>query len=293
MKIKLKKLFYNNSWHNPKSRKKYKHVTYNGLNIEIPNCNKLDVNLSVNCALKSLENYKNFTNIRKSRILKNISKQIIKHSSILASKESQELGKTFENAKKEIVACAKLWKHASNIIKKNKPKILKKTTTTLYEYIEPVGVVALIIPWNFPMIVLSERLPYILAAGNTVVIKPSENGSLSINYFLEILKKSGLPKGVVSFLTGDHVTGEHLVKNKDVSMISFTGSTDTGKKIYKFSSNTIKRLSLELGGKNPMAVFKDANLNKASNDIVYSFTHNAGQCCVSGSRLFVEKKNLQ
>ena len=84
-----------------KSRKKYKHVTYNGSNIEIPNCSKLDVNLSVNYALKSLENYKNFTNAQKSRILRNISKQIIKHSSILASKESQELGKTLKMQKKK------------------------------------------------------------------------------------------------------------------------------------------------------------------------------------------------
>ena len=157
---------------------------------------------------------------------------------------------------------------------------------------EPVGVVALIIPWNFPMIVLSERLPYILAAGNTVVIKPSETGSLSISYFFEILKKSALPKGVVGLITGDYSTGQHLVKHKDVSMISFTGSTATGKKIYNFASNTIKRLSLELGGKNPMVVFGDANLKKAADDIIHSFSHNAGQCCVSGSRLFIEKKSL-
>ena len=109
-KIKLEKLFYNNSWHKPKSKKIYRHVTHKGVNIEISNCNKLDVIYKY--ALKSAEKYQNFTNLRKAKILENISNQIIKNSSILAQKESQELGKTFENAEKEIIACAKLWKHA-------------------------------------------------------------------------------------------------------------------------------------------------------------------------------------
>ena len=99
------------------------------------------------------------------------------------------------------------------------------------------------------MIVLSERLPYILAAGNSVIIKPSENGNLSIEYFIKILESQGFPKGVINFLPGDGLTGKYLIKNKNVSMISFTGSTKTGKEIYSSSSNNIKRLSLELGGK--------------------------------------------
>jgi len=142
------------------------------------------------------------------------------------------------------------------------------------------------------MIVLSERLPYILAAGNTVIIKPSENGTLSIDYFIKIIENCGLPNGTVNYLTGDYKTGKYLAENKNISMISFTGSTKTGKEIYRNSSATLKRLSLELGGKNPMAVFSDANLDKASDEVIYSFTHNAGQCCVSGSRLFIEKKIL-
>ncbi len=177
--------------------------------------------------------------------------------------------------------------------KKKKPKILNKNKIKLYEYLEPVGVVALIIPWNFPMIVLSERLPYILAAGNSVVIKPSENGNLSIEYFVKILESQGSPKGVINYLPGDGLTGKHLVQNKNVSMISFTGSTKIGKEIYSSSSSNIKRLSLELGGKNPMAIFNDANFDSAADDIIYSFIHNAGQCCVSGSRLFIQKSSYK
>lgn len=289
-KIKLEKLFYNNRWQKPFSKKVYKFNTFDNKVIEVPNCNELDAANCVKSALEGLKIFKNYTNIKKSQILRNIAKKIKQESSVLALKESIELGKIFENSKKEMIACSNLWMHASKVIKKSQIKYLNKRGVKLYEYLEPVGVVALIIPWNFPMIVLSERLPYILAAGNSVVIKPSENGNLSIEHFIKILESEGLPKGLINYLPGDYLTGKHLVKNKNVSMISFTGSTSSGKKIYKIASETIKRLSLELGGKNPMAVFSDANLEKASKDIIYSFTHNAGQCCVAGSRLYIEKK---
>ena len=289
-KIKLKKFFYNNKWHIPKSNAFFVNQTSNGSIIKIPNRNKQDVEISISAAVKAQNSFSNFTNKKKSEILNKISIKIKKEANTLAKKESQELGKNFVNAKKEMIACANLWKHASQIIKNKKSKLIKKNNSKLYEIQEPIGVVALIIPWNFPMIVLSERLPYILAAGNSVVIKPSENGSLSINYFIQIIQNIGLPNGTINYLTGDFKTGKYLIENKNISMISFTGSTKTGKEIYKKSSNTIKRLSLELGGKNPMAVFSDANLDKACEDVVYSFSHNAGQCCVSGSRLFVEKK---
>ncbi len=292
-KIKLEKLFYNNKWQRPFSKKNYKFKTYEGTIIQIPKCNELDTKICVKSALDGLKKYKKLTNNQKSKILEKISKKIKSLSNTLAYKECKELGKTFKNAKKEMIACSKLWNHASKQVKKNKPKIIVKKKIRLHEYLEPVGVVALIIPWNFPMIVLSERLPYILAAGNSVIIKPSENGNLSIEYFIKILETQGFPKGVINFLPGDGLTGKYLVKNKNVSMISFTGSTKTGKEIYSISSSDIKRLSLELGGKNPMAIFNDANFDSAANDIIYSFTHNAGQCCVSGSRLFIQKSSYK
>ena len=290
--IKLKKFFYNNKWKLPSSKTFFNNKTSNNLIIKIPVCGKKDVDKSISSAVKAQNIFNNYTNKKKSKILNQISIKIKKEANILAKKESMELGKSFVNAKKEMIACAKLWKHASEIIKKKKDKLIIKDNKKLYEIQEPIGVVALIIPWNFPMIVLSERLPYILAAGNTVIIKPSENGTLSIDYFIKIIENSGLPNGTVNYLTGDYKTGKYLAENKNISMISFTGSTKTGKEIYRNSSATLKRLSLELGGKNPMAVFSDANLDKASDEVIYSFTHNAGQCCVSGSRLFIEKNIL-
>ena len=156
---------------------------------------------------------------------------------------------------------------------------------------EPVGIVSLIIPWNFPFIVLSERLPFILAAGNSVIIKPSEFASQSIIYLIKLIKKAGQKKGILNFITGKgEKIGKYLTEHKEINMISFTGSTSTGKKIMKSASNNIKRLNLELGGKNPILIFSDANISKTVDIIIKSFTLNSGQCCVATSRLFVEKK---
>ncbi|WP_440653527.1 aldehyde dehydrogenase family protein [Candidatus Pelagibacter sp. HIMB1542] len=289
-KIKLKKLFYNNQWKKPLGAKFYKHYTYNGTEVELPICNKEDIKKCVNSSKIGAKKFKAFSNIKKSKILKKISSIIKKEANTLALKESVELGKNFFNAKKEMLACADLWKHASKEVKKKKNKIINKKNVKLIEYMDPVGIVCLIIPWNFPMIVLSERLPYILAAGNSVIIKPSENGSLSINYFIDKIQNKGFPVGTINLITGNVETGKNLIKDKDINMISFTGSTKSGKEIYKESAKSLKRLSLELGGKNPMAIFHDANLNKAVDDILFSFVHNAGQCCVSGSRLYIHSK---
>ena len=121
---------------------------------------------------------------------------------------------------------------------------------------EPVGIVALLIPWNFPFIVLSERLPFIIAAGNSAIIKPSEYASQSIVKFLELTKEIKIKSGVFNLLTGSKEIGNLLVKNKNTNMVSFTGSTQVGKKIMKTCSNSIKRISLELGGKKFNDYFK-------------------------------------
>ena len=288
-KIKLKKLFYNNKWKKPSSTEIYKNYTYNGLEVEIPVCNKEDIKKCINSSKIGAKKLKSFSNIKKSKILKKISLIIKKEANTLALKESIELGKIFPMQKKK---CWRAQIFGNMQVKKlkKKNKIINKKNVKLIEYMDPVGVVCLIIPWNFPMIVLSERLPYILAAGNSVIIKPSENGSLSINYFIDKIQNKGLPVGTINLITGNVKTGKNLVKNKDINMISFTGSTKSGKAIYKESAKSLKRLSLELGGKNPMAIFHDANINKAADDILFSFVHNAGQCCVSGSRLYIDSK---
>ena len=130
---------------------------------------------------------------------------------------------------------------------------------------------------------------FIIAAGNSVIIKPSEYASQSLIYLMNILKNINLPLGIVNLVTGSGAkTGSLLTKKREINMISFTGSTIVGKKIMKNSANNVKRLSLELGGKNSFIVLSDANINKTVDIIINSFTGNAGQSCVSTSRLFVD-----
>lgn len=156
---------------------------------------------------------------------------------------------------------------------------------------EPVGVVGLINPWNFPFIVLSERVPYILASGNSVVVKPSEMTSYTTLAMAEMLQEAGLPDGVFNVVTGTgSVVGQALAEHRDIDVISFTGSTRTGEAIIRASTTNFKKTNLELGGKNPQIVFGDADLEDAADGVAFGLCFNAGQCCVSGSRLVVEAR---
>jgi betaine-aldehyde dehydrogenase len=155
---------------------------------------------------------------------------------------------------------------------------------------EPIGVVAVITPWNFPFFILSERVPFILAAGCTIVSKPSELTSGTALLLGQILLDAGLPKGVFNVVTGLGPTvGARLAEHADVDMVSFTGSTQVGRSTLKGSAGNMKKVGLELGGKNPQIVFADADLDAAADGVVFGLVFNAGQCCVSGSRLVVER----
>jgi betaine-aldehyde dehydrogenase len=284
-------LFYDNRWHRSQSENQFVFKNLDNKKILIQNSNLDDIKKVINSSKNSFNFWKKKSLIEKSKYLYNISKIILKYKNILAKKESFDTGKSFSQSESEVNHCAELWKHASKeILKFNSKKIKINNTTFCRIYNEPVGVTAVIIPWNFPLIVLSERLPYILATGCVGILKPSELASSSIIKFIEIIKEANLPKGVINLLTGDHSTGSLLIKQKDVRMISFTGATETGKKVMKVASADLKRVSLELGGKNPFIVFNDANIDKAVKNCIVSFTHNSGQCCVGVSRVFIEEK---
>src|SRR5699024_3929005 len=145
-------------------------------------------------------------------------------------------------------------------------------------------------PWNFPLGILSQKLPYALAAGNTVVIKPSELTSSTAFELAEIMHNCGVPNGVVNFISGyGDTVGQTMTESTDVNKISFTGSTETGRGIIKASAGNMKRLSLELGGKSPVIVFPEANIEQAVNGALNAIYFMQGECCVSGSRLLVHE----
>jgi phenylacetaldehyde dehydrogenase len=158
-----------------------------------------------------------------------------------------------------------------------------------YTLREPVGVVGQIIPWNFPLLMAAWKLGPALATGNTVVLKPAEQTPLAALYLAEIMSEAGLPDGVVNVVTGfGETAGAALSAHDGVDKIAFTGSTEVGRLIVKAASGNLKKVSLELGGKSPNIVFSDADPEAAITGAANAIFFNHGQCCVAGSRLYVE-----
>jgi len=155
---------------------------------------------------------------------------------------------------------------------------------------EPCGVVAMVTPWNFPLLQLMQKLPFALAAGCTTVCKPSELTAGSTLEIARLLTEAGLPDGVFNVVTGPGgVVGDYLARSPEVDFLSFTGSTAVGRSIVEASAGNLKRVSMELGGKAASIVFPDADLEKAATGVLFAVTFNQGECCVSGARLLVHE----
>ncbi len=153
----------------------------------------------------------------------------------------------------------------------------------------PLGVVGQIVPWNFPLLMLAWKIAPALAAGNTVVLKPAEYTSLTALRFAELCHDAGVPPGVVNIVTGDGAAGERIVRHPGIDKIAFTGSTEVGRMIREATAGSGKHLTLELGGKSPVIVFDDADLDSAVEGVVDAIWFNQGQVCCAGSRLLVHE----
>lgn len=154
---------------------------------------------------------------------------------------------------------------------------------------EPVGVCGQIIPWNFPMLMVAWKWGPALATGNTIVMKPAEQTPLTCLRMAELAQEAGIPDGVINIVPGLGDTGAALVAHPDVDKVAFTGSTEVGQIIMRNAADTLKRVTLELGGKSPNIVFADADLDAAVAGAEFALYFNQGQCCCAGSRLFVEE----
>ena len=155
--------------------------------------------------------------------------------------------------------------------------------------VAPLGVAGQVIPWNFPLLMAAWKIAPALATGNTVVLKPAEQTSLTALLLAEVLQEVELPDGVVNFITGAGTTGSYLVSHPDINKVAFTGSTDIGKLIAKNIAHTDKKLTLELGGKSAHIVYEDAAIDQAVEGIVSGIFFNQGHVCCAGSRLLVEE----
>lgn len=286
--------FVNGAWHGVGDRKRLERVSPgHGVPVSsIVLCSAADVDNAVAAARTAFEDVWSETpGAERGRILIKAAQGIRDRLDEMAYWETLESGKPISQAKGEIEAAADHYEAAAGMAR----MITGETHNGYGEGMmglvtkQPIGVVALITPWNFPFIVLAERLPFILAAGCSVILKPSELTSTTSLIFADILAQAGLPKGVYNVVTGiGPEVGEAMSTHMDIDMISFTGSTAVGERVLEASKSNLKKVGLELGGKNPQIVFADANLDDAADGVAFGLCFNAGQCCVSGSRLIVE-----
>jgi acyl-CoA reductase-like NAD-dependent aldehyde dehydrogenase len=228
----------------------------------------------------------------RSAVMRRVAALIVERADEIALVECLEVGKPIAQARGEILYCADLWEYAAGLARALEGQSHNNIGDDRLGLVlrEPVGVVGIITPWNFPFIIASERVPWAIGAGCTIVLKPSELTSGTSIMMAELAREAGLPDGVFNVVTGyGDPAGQTLAEDPRTDMVAFTGSVRVGTKLAEIAARQVKRVGLELGGKGPQIVFADADLEAAADGIAYGVYHNAGQCCISGSRLIVHE----
>ena len=228
----------------------------------------------------------------RAKLLTKLADLIERDADRLAVIEAEEVGKPIGYAKGEVLWSAELTRFAASLAWQIKGEAYTHLGDDKLGLVtrEARGVVGLIVPWNFPMVCLFQKLPYALAAGCPVVIKPSELTSGTALEIAKLAAEAGFPAGLINVVTGTGaVVGERLTRHPDVSMISFTGSTRVGKQIAATAANDLTRVALELGGKAANVVFADADLDAALDGVLFGVILNQGEECVAGTRLLIEE----
>src|SRR5438445_3357885 len=226
----------------------------------------------------------------RARLLRRLAALVEEHGEELARVESENVGKPIGGARAEVSMVANVFHFYAGAVEKHHGETIPVAGGVDMTFREPLGVVGLIVPWNFPLNISSWKLGPALACGNTVVLKPAELTPLSALRLAELALKAGIPEGVVNVVVGKgSVVGRRLVEHPDVAKIGFTGSTEVGRGVMQGAATTIKRVTLELGGKSANVVFADADLEAAAAAAPYAVFGNAGQDCCARSRILVER----
>ena len=237
--------------------------------------------------------WSNATGKHRAALLLRVADLIEANVERMALLETLESGKPITQARGEIAGAADLWRYAAALARTLHGDSHNSLGPDMLGLVlkEPIGVVSIITPWNFPFWILSQKLPFALAAGCTCVVKPSELTPSTTVMLGELLVEAGLPAGVVNIVLGHgQPVGARMVDHPAVDMVTFTGSTAVGKGIAAAASATLKKVALELGGKNPQLVFADADLAAAADAVTFGTCFNAGECCNSGSRVIVQEE---
>lgn len=261
---------------------------------EIAKASRADVDRAVSSAAKALHDgpWGKMSATGRGKILRKIGDLVVQYGERLAEVESRDNGKLLAEVRGQLGAIAGCWHYFAGLADKIQGSWVgvEQPETMAFTMREPIGVVAALTAWNLPLWFATCKCAPALAAGCSIVVKPSEFASASTLELAAIIKEAGMPDGVFNVVTGygDEV-GAALVEHPDVAKISFTGSDATGSRIYATAAKTMKRVALELGGKSPNIVFEDADLDMAAAGVVSGIFGAAGQMCTAGSRLLVQK----
>ncbi|WP_370679603.1 aldehyde dehydrogenase [Comamonas sp. GB3 AK4-5] len=258
----------------------------------IPQASTEQVSAAIKAARHAFEHgWKQTTGLERARLLFRLADLLEESADEFSRLESTDNGKVIRETRVQMSLAARQYRFYAGYADKLWGQVIPLDQRDVFDYVsnEPLGVVALITPWNSPLLLLSNKLAPALAAGNTVVVKPSEHASATTLEFCRLLEKAGFPKGVINVVTGDYRVGQALVGSRDLDRISFTGSPEVGKSIAATAGRNLVPVTLELGGKSPNIIFEDANLQRATVGALAGIFAATGQTCIAGSRLLVQK----
>ena len=257
---------------------------------EVPEATEEDADRSVEAAGQAFPAWRAVSPGDRARLLRRLASTVEEHGEELARLETHNVGKPIADSRGEVQMVADVFHFYAGAVDKHYGETIPVTGGVDLTFREALGVVGLIVPWNFPIAISSWKLGPALACGNTVVLKPAELTPLTAVRLGEIALEAGLPEGVLNVVTGrGSVVGQRLVEHPGVAKIGFTGSTEVGRGVMEGAAATIKRVTLELGGKSANLVFADADLEAAAAGAPSAVFGNAGQDCCARSRILVER----
>ncbi len=264
----------------------------NSVIAEVASASTADVDRAVRAATEAFPKWSALSAADRGRMLLKLADLIESRAEEIATLESLDTGHPMRDTMRlDVPRTAMTFRYFGGMADKFEGTVIPVDQGFLnYTLRQPVGVVGQIVPWNFPLMFTSWKMGPALAAGNTVVLKPAALTPLSSLRIAELMQEVGIPKGVVNIIPGaGSAVGQHMAEHQDIAKISFTGSTDVGRRIVKASASNLKRLGLELGGKGANIVFADAHLPAAVNGSAFAIFHNQGQACIAGSRLILHE----
>ena len=257
---------------------------------ELPSAGVEETDAAVAAAKRAFPSWRAVAPADRARLLRRLAGLVEEHGEELALLETRNVGKPIADSRGEVAMVAEVFHFYAGAVDKHHGETIPVAGGVDLTFREPLGVVGLIVPWNFPLNIASWKLGPALACGNTAVLKPAELTPLSALRLAELALEAGIPEGVVNVVAGPgRVAGQRLLEHPEVAKIAFTGSTEVGRAVMRAAAGTIKRVTLELGGKSANVVFADADLERAAAAAPGAVFGNAGQDCCARSRILVER----